>query len=204
MMYYRYGGFRFDDYNTSWIGMAILILFAFLSIVLRLSFLFVAFPTMYVLFWGWTILDQNCEKFMLTEDAIITVKHGKKQMRYLPSELSIVVSYVDICPPFSRNVSVGNKTHILKDRYAVSILKNTPLTTILGDLHQIPISKYTTSTIQAVFDDHRYIYCFVCTDFTLIESIMHNRECLVIVPRSLQEKVPIQSASGALYIDAGY
>lgn len=203
MMYPRYGAFRLSDYHTSWLGMGILSIFAVLSALLKLPLFLVAFPLAYMLFWGWTIFDQNSEKFVLTDDVIVTNKYGKQQRIHLPSELTLLVSYADICPPLSRHVSIGNKTHILKGRYAISILREMPLNAVLSALHQIPVQKYTTSTIQTVFDGYRYIYCFVC-DIASIERVMKNRQCLVIVPESLQEEVSIQSTSATTYIDWGY
>ena len=203
MEHRRYGEFRFNDYCASWIGIAALLIFAVVSLALKLHFLLAVFPSLYAIIWIWTVLAPNIEKFSISSEKIIVKKGRKKEEIPIPSKLCLVVSNVDICPPLAIRTPTGNETHILKDKYAVSVLKAMPLEDALMGLHRNNMHKYTTSTIQRNFDDCRYIYCFVC-DRVLLDKLIDNRECQLIIPESLLERVPINRGKVNLHIDVGY
>lgn len=114
-----------------------------------------------------------------------------------------VVSYADICPPLAVRTVVGNQTHILKDKFAVSILKEMPAEVALEILHRNRAQKYTNSNIQTVFDDYRYIYSFVC-DQSLFDELIANRECLLIIPESLIGVISFDQNTINVRIDSGH
>jgi len=97
---------------------------------------------------------------------------------------------------------VGNRTHILKDKYAVSILRETPLDAALDGLHRNGMKKYTSSWVQTVFEGCRYVYGFVC-DQAMLDELIADRPCLLIIPESLSGKIAVCSAAANVYIDAG-
>ena len=199
----RLGKFRFHDYCISWTSIALLLLFSIASIVLELSFLFVIFPSVYAVIWLGVILVPHCEQFTISSDAI-TIFFGKKtQTIRLPSELTLVVSYADVCPPLTMRTAVGNQTHILKDKFAVSILQKMPVEVALETLHRNRVQKYTTSRIRTVFDDYRYIYSFVCNQ-SLFDALIANRKCLLIVPESLSKVISFESSIENVHIDLGH
>lgn len=203
MKNYRYGKFRFRDYCISWFAIALLLFFSIASIILDLSPVFIIFPMAYAVAWLWIILAPHCEQFILCKESII-VFYGKKTHTIdLPSELTLVVSYADICPPLAKRTAVGNQTHILKDKYAISILQKTSLNVALEALHRNYVQKYTTSRIQTIFDDYRYIYSCVCSQ-SLIDALIANRNYVLIIPESLLEVVSIDSSIVNVYIDMGY
>jgi len=115
------------------------------------------------------------------------------------------VSYADVCPPLTINTTYGNPTHILKDKFAVSILQKMPAEDVLEILHQklYLVQKYTTSSIRAVFDDYRYIYSFVCDQF-LLDALIDSKKCLLIVPESLSKVIAFESSVENVYIDSGH
>jgi len=199
----RLGEFRFCDYCVSWIAIALLLLFCISSIVLDLSFLFVIFPTVYAVVWLGVILVPHREQFVMSGDSVTVFSGKKKQTICLPSELTLVLSYADVCPPFAMRTAVGNQTHILKDKFAVSILQKMTVEVALEALHRNRIQKYTTSRIQTVFDDYRYIYSFVCNQ-SLFDELIANRKCLLIIPESLSEVISFDPNIVNVYIDEGY
>ena len=71
MEHRRYGEFRFNDYCASWIGIAALLIFAVVSLALKLHFLLAVFPSLYAIIWIWTILAPNIEKFSISSEKII-------------------------------------------------------------------------------------------------------------------------------------
>ena len=158
---------------------------------------------MYAAIWLGIIVVSNCEQFVISGDSI-TAFLGKKAKTFsLPSELTLVVSYADVCPPFAMRTAVGNQTHILKDKFAISILQKMPVEVALEILHRNRVHKYTTSSIRAVFDDCRYIYSFVCTQY-LFDELIANRKCLLIIPESLLGGISFDPSLVNVHIDTGH
>ena len=203
MEYLRYGSFRFGDYRISWVGIVLLITFSIVSCFFDLPLLFAFFPITYAAVWLWLILAPNRERFSLHND-VITAKRGiNEYIISIPSEVTLVISYTDICPPLAKRKPVGNETHILKDKYSISILHKTPLDITLDCLHKNHLHKYTTSTIQTVFEGHRFVYSFVY-DRPLLDTLLKGKNYSLIIPESLLEKVPITLNPAHTYIDIGY
>lgn len=203
MKYRRYGKFRFNDYCFSWTGIITLLLFTIFSVILDLSFLFIVFPMICAIIWLLAILLPNCERFSISEDSLLIRKRGKEQKITIPAELTFIISYADICPPLTIRTPIGNQTHILKNKYAISIFEKMPLDFALKCLHKNYIRKYTTSTIKISFDEYRYIYSFVC-EYEILNKLLENRNYLLIIPESLSKRYPLIEKIANCYIDIGY
>ena len=204
MKYYRYGKFRFSDHYEYWF---IIVFFLFLSlscILLDLSLVLTAFPLILAAVLLWSILSPQCEQFVLCNNAISVLRGKKTHTIHLPPELTLVVSYADICSPFAIPTAPIKKIPILRDKFAVSILQKMPVDTVLERLHRIYIEKYkyTTSSIQVSFDDYRYIYCFVCNQ-SLLDELITNHKCLLIIPESLLGVVSVDPNTADVYVDKG-
>ena len=199
----RFGDFRFCDYCVSWISIVVLLLFSIACLVLKLSFLFAIFPFVYAVIWLVSILIPHREQFAINNDTITTFVGKRRQTICIPSELTLIISYADICPPLAVRTAYGNETHILKDKFAVSILQKMPKEKALEILHQSRVQMYTTSVIRTAFDDYHYIYSFVCNQ-SLLDELIANRECLLIVPETLSKKISFGSCIDNVYIDQGH
>ena len=199
----RLGKFRFGDYYSSWVSIVILLLFSIVSFMLELPFLYVIFPSLYAIIWIGVILYPHCEQFSISSDSISVFGGRQTKIIHLPAELTLIVSYADVCPPLTILTAFGNQTHILKDKIAVSILKKMPVEVALETLHQNRIQKYTTSSIRTVFDDHRYIYSFVCDHF-LFDALLDSKKCLLIVPESLSKAITFEPNIDNMYIDPAH
>lgn len=199
----RYGKYRFGDYIASWNVIAVFLLFSIAGIALDSPLFFIILPAVYAAIRLWAIIAPQYERFVLHNDSI-TVSVGRhERIISLPSKLTLVVSYADICPPLAIRTAVGKQTHILKDKYAVSILHEMPLNVALEGIHRNSIRRYTSSRIQVVFDDYRYIYSFVCNQ-TLLDELIANRNCLLVVPESLFGIISINKSTVNVYVDKGY
>ena len=199
----RLGNFRVGDYVGSWVSIAILLLFSTACIVLNFSWLFWVLSLVYEIFWIMELLIPHCEQFSINSDSITVFWGRKTKTIYLPEEITLIVSYADVCPPLSVRTAIGNQTHVLKDKFAVSILKKMPIEVTLDTLHRDRIKKYTNSSIRNVFDGYRYIYSFVCNQF-LLDTLIANRKCFVIVPESLSKVISFESNNENMYIDIGH
>ncbi len=199
----RLGKFRFGDYCFSWVTIAVMLLYSTASIVLELSSLFVIIPLVYALIRLVVILVPHCEQFTINGDSISVFRGRQSETIRLPEELTLIVSYADVCPPLTIRTAVGNQTHILKDKFAVSILKKIPLEDTLELLHRNCMRKYTISSIRNAFDEHCIYYSFVCNRF-LLDALISNKKCLLIVPESLSTVIPLESIGENVYIDKGY
>lgn len=199
-MYYRYGKFKFRDVWVSFLVIAIWMFCSVVCIVLKMSLIFSIILMFFALIRCLTILLPYREKFDLLADSIIVYKGKRKKEINIPKEITIIVSYADICPPFAVRTMDGNQTHILKDKYAVSIIENVSIDDALEAVHRAYIQKYTTSTIKSVFPEWRYVYGFVCEQ-QMLDKIISNRKCQIIIPRSLAEKISINPDVVKVYID---
>ena len=202
MKFFRYGKFSFADYWGSWISIIILLAYSVCCIVLHLSLIFVFFSLVYAFIWLIKILMTINESFMIVDNDIIISKIGKAQKIPIPSELTLIISYADVCPPLAIRTATGKQTHILKDKFAISILTKMPLDITLETLHKNRIEEYTNSIIQTTFNDYRYIYSFVFNQF-LLDSLICNRDCILILPQSLVEKITVDLnyTNTIVYID---
>lgn len=195
----RYGKFRFSDYWISWIGIMIMTLFSVLFLILDPSIISV-FPMACAAVWLWSIVWPHCEQFIFSNDSITVFKGKKKFDINLPPEVTIVVSRADIAPLFSVRTATREQTHVLSDKYAVSILQKMPTETVLESLHRNHLRTYSMSTIRNSFDDTRFIYSFACNQ-SLLNRILENRKCSMIIPQSLLEEISINTSVVDVYID---
>jgi len=198
--YSRYGKFRFSDYYLSWVAIVFFVLFSIVFIVFDFNPFFAIFSIGYAWLWLWRILEPQREKFMIQKDKITVFKGKRISTIELPIELILVISYADVSPPFAIRTAVGNPTHILKDKISVSILKKIPVDSVINALHQNYIQKQTMSRIQAVFDDFRYVYSFVCNQ-DILNQLFVSRKCSLIIPKSLKELISFDSNIVDVYID---
>lgn len=201
MKIYRRGKFRFKDYTLDWLAIALLLVFSITSLILDLSLLFSIFPMVYAAMWLWQIFVSGYERFIINHNSITVLRGRKHYTINIPSELTLVVSHVDICPPLAFHTAVGARTHILEDRFAISILRELPLDTAIEILHRNNVRKCTTSSIRVAVDDYHFVYSFLC-DQTLFDKLTLNRKCLLIIPESLLNAIPVDPGTIDVYVDS--
>ena len=196
----RYGQFNPKDYTASFIGIAILFLFAILSCILRLSFLFIIFPVLYAVIWVLSIYIPYRDEFII-DGKVITAISGKNSRKIVvPNDAIFIVSYADTCPPFATRTAIGNQTHILKNKYAVSILRDITKDETLKILHGTNVKKWTTSLIQNVFGEYVCLYSFVCEQ-NLPYELISNSTSILIIPAELLQNMSINTQNMNVYID---
>lgn len=187
-MYKRYGDFRASDYTGSWAVMGVMILFVMVSLSFTYPIGYYIIPVIYLFALFYSIWNPNREWFEIN-DSIIHVKKGKKEKEiWIPEDISIIISPVDICPPLAVRTASGNQTHILKGRYAISILTKMNMEEMIERVHRGQLKKYTTSTIKMSFEEYRYIYSFVCND-NLLEKILSGRSANILIPKTMYSEI---------------
>jgi DNA-binding cell septation regulator SpoVG len=197
----RYGKFNYSDYIESWI--AVLCLIVFTIIWFFNNFYLYALITLgYSIALLIAVIAPNQERFIMCKHQIRVIRWKKEHFISLPSELTVVISYVDICPPLAKKTAVGNTTHVLKDKYAVTLLQKLPPEEVLIRLHSTYVKHYTTSMMTDLFNS-MFIYSFVCDDL-LLRNILTDHCCTVIVPDSLMEQVHIDYTCASVHIDNGH
>ncbi len=202
MEHWRYGKFRFRDYISSLFAIAFMLVLVVIGFLTSTRFTLLIGPLAFLVIMVWSLYIPNRERFSISGDIITTIQGRKKRGIVIPHEPTLVVSYADVCLQFAKGINCGNQTHLLKGRYAVSILRNMPLETALKQLHQKYMRKYTNSTIEAVFDDYQYVYSFVCNQ-ELLQLVTH-RSCQIIIPETLLHQLLIDSSQANIFIDTGY
>ncbi len=113
------------------------------------------------------------------------------------------MSYADIGTLLSKRLGAPNESYRLKNKYAVSILQKMELEDVLTRLHGKYATRYSSESIEASFYSWHFCYSFVC-DQDLLDKLLQDRQCLLIIPESLKEKVTFSSEIENLYIDKGY
>ena len=200
-MYKRYGEFRIGDYKTSWMVLGLMIIFIVACFLLQLPVVYMVVPILYSVALINSIWNPNREYFKLI-NGIIYVKKGKKEKEIkIPKEISLIISPVDICPPLTVRTAVGNKTHILKGKYAVSVLMRMDMEEIIEKAHIGYIKKYTTSTIRNAFEEYKYVYSFVC-DNVLLNQLLRERKANILIPKSIFDKMFLENKDLEIFIDS--
>ena len=197
----RYGKFKFSDYCASYFAVLVLLAFSAFGWILEAPIILVLLSSAFVLIWTWTIYSPHREQFVIKDDSIETFIGKKTKTIPLPSSLTLVISYADIAPPLTRRTAIGNTTHILKDKIAVSVLQDMETEYVLNKLHQNHVKTYTQSMIKADFDGYGFIYSFVYYQ-EAFNKIIEGRKCSIIIPEPLKEKVIINSSNVDVYIDS--
>ena len=203
MKKYRYGEFKIRDCYIPFLIATICLITAFLGFILDvihvlmpLAFACALIAIIHII----TILISYKEQFILNTDHVVSIKGRKVKKIDIPFEATLVISYADICPPLAKRNFYSNNTHIIKDRYAVTILRKMPTDNVLADLHKNRVKMYTTSMLASIFAGYRYIYCFVC-DQDDLEHLITNRKCSLIIPESLLHNVNADFQSCDVCID---
>lgn len=203
MEYHRYGKFSFSDYIGAWFAIFFLLALVVGGLIMHIPLYLLIWPLIFSTMMAWSIYKPNHERFYISGD-IIAIKRGSKTQEItIPNEPTLIVSYADLCPPLAMRTSYGNETYMLKGKYAISILQKMPLETVLERLHPKYARKYTSSTIEAYFDEYLFIYSFVCNQ-ALLDQLLTNRHCQLIIPESLLERVTINHSEVNVHIDTGY
>lgn len=201
--YSRYGSFRFNDFYSSWLGISILLIFTICGIFFGSDIILIVFPTVYAIVWLLVVLLPFREQFEIKEDSITVIRGRRKHSIYIPSKITIIVSDVDICPPFAVRTAFRSNTHVLKNRYSITILKYTELKETIETLHRNSVQYYTSRMVKYLFSGYKFIYSFVCNQ-SLLESVISNRESLIIIPKAYANEVYIDTnkyTKAVVYID---
>ena len=163
MKYRRYGKFHLRDYASAWFAIVFLFVLLVVGFLTDTQFYLLIWPLLLIMHMAWSIYKPNSECFLISGDTITIMQGRRKQKVSIPSELTLVVSYADVCHPLAKRISDGNPNYILKGRYAISILQKMPLETALARLHRNYTRKYSNSTVEACFDYlNRFIFSVFC------------------------------------------
>lgn len=204
MKYRRYGKFRFCDYTSAWLVIVFLFVLVVVGFLTDTQFYLLIWPLLLLMIMAWSIYKPNSERFLISGDTITIMQGRKKHKVSIPSEPTLVVSYADVCLPFARHIGCyGNQTYMLKDRYAISILRCIPPETVLDRLHQDYASKYTNTTIEMCFDEHLYVYSFVGNQ-EILDKLISRDNSQIIIPETLLRQIAIDLHQINVHVDVGY
>ncbi len=199
-MYKRFGRFRFLDFGISWLVIAVFLMFSVASLMLKLPLFVVILPAVCAVVRTLALVLRLCERFTISGTEIHTFSAWREQTIPLPDALTLILSPADLCPPFAVKTAVNHASHMLKGQYAVSVLRYTPAESVLKRLHQNGTTQYTSSMVQAAFDEHQFLYSFV-TDADLLHKLLDGRNCCIVIPRTLMSQFPTIREGTALVID---
>lgn len=206
----RYGKLSFSDHFTMAIGSIILCIIASGSLILRFLNISTT-PYMYgigiiivCVFWNMAILIPYSERFEIRNDKIISQILFRTAKIDIPDNISIVISYLDNCPHLARRSAahISQQVFIPEGKYMVSILKQISTPDLLEKLHRPFVNPYTNSTVMDSFCG-QFIYSFIW-DHALLDRVMQNRNCNIVIPKSLSNRLVVSASNAEIIIDDGY
>ena len=202
MPHRRYGKFCFRDYYPTWFGIIFLSAMIIAAFCLDISPVLSGYAGILIIIMLWSVFAPHQERFSISGSHITAMKRKKTCQIDIPERITVVVSYADICPPLTKRAVVGNTTHILKDKYAITLLERITMEDALEHLHRDHMYEYTTNMMEDLFGC-KYLYHFVGNQ-ELFDYVCRNRDCIVIIPESLADKIFTNDLMMDTYIDIGY
>ena len=137
-----------------------------------------------------SVLHRTREQFLITDEEIIVYNERKKRIIPLPKQMVVIVSYAEIISSLESNSIYIDKTFVLKNRFAITILQSITKDETIELLKKSLIKEHTTRTLENVFYGYRYVYSFVFDDF-LLDKLIANKNAEILVSQSLFDKVKI-------------
>ena len=196
MEFNRYGKLYWKDYKFTLASIGGFVLLAIVNLALSLPLLYSIFPLAFAIIWTILIVRPHMERFTVC-DHFILVRQGKHTHEIpLPPNIIVVFSQADIRDTFSV------QSYLLRNKYAISLLRNNSLEDILQILHANRVKKYTNSSIEAA-STHSLIYSFVYNEYAFTQILKHGVS-KVIIPESLVNQIDLSSFGCSVFIDEGF
>lgn len=209
-MYKRYGVFRITDYRNQCfeliaIGTALAIyVMCMLVLPLDRMLLICLLPAVIrVIATAYFIWNSSRECFDIVDDTIIVQKGKMKYLKKIPEELTLIISYADVCESgYVIPMGMPEKwmPYAMEGKYGLSIFKSMDMKEVIKRVHSHDIGRDTMNTIKAAFEEHQFIYSFVYEE-ALLKEIARNRKVNLLMPKSLLDEVQINLQIGTIYID---
>ena len=195
--------FHFSDYISVWIVCIFLIAIVVFGALMNMRFYLLVATVLLIVALLWSVCKPNSECFVISSDKV-TIINGKKQRSVcIPYNPIIVISYADVCSPFQKHICSGNQSYMLRGRYAITILNDIPLNSLLDLMHQSYVRKYTNSLLQSRLDEHIYIYSFVGNQ-ELLDVFLAKEGARIIIPETLLNQISTGSKKTNVIVDVGY
>ena len=204
MVYRRYGKFRIKDFKHIGTIMLIYALFAAAGTLFKISLELVLIPLIGVLALLLYAAYLAFEKIALYENKIVIKNLLGKRELILPNELVMILSYADMSAPFTTHYAYGDSSiSVLPGKYAITLLSNMPIETVVSQLHDGNlISRHTATSVKLSFKRSDFIYSFVCDQHAL--NTLLDKKGVIVVPESLLNIFDIKGRSMSVYVDEGY
>lgn len=200
MKYSRYGKIRFKHYWYECFIVLVCLMFAIFGFIEK--FKLGSFGIGLVIFLMINILIPYREKFLLNQDAVIVYKKRKIKSINLPSKITVIISYADVCNDLDKRDMSYNSTKLLKGEWAVSLLEDVSVEEVTKRLHRKGAWRYTNCWVEELLKQH-FIYNFVCNQ-SMLEEVLTNRNFTLIIPETLLPVIDITKLRGEIYIDKGF
>lgn len=196
MEFNRYGKLYWKDYKYTFVSICGFILLAIVCFAIELAFSYGFFVIVFAIMWTILIVHPYRERFTVC-DHFILVRQGKHTHEIpLPPNIIVVFSQADIRDTFSV------QSYLLRNKYAISLLRNNSLEDILQILHANRAKKYTNSSIEAA-STHSLIYSFVYNEYAFTQILKHGVS-KVIIPESLVNQIDLSAFGCSVFIDEGF
>ena len=205
MKHYRYGKFRFWDFTGSWFAILVYLTLAVGVLTLDIAPFLLIVPVLGMTIRLWTIISKLTELFSVIDGTILVTKGLRNDEIKIPDKCTIVLSAVDVCPsPLVARTAMGYQTHILKGKWAATILRPADVEMVLEELHRGYAKQYTTCMIEQRFYGHNHVYSFVCDEALLFE-IRKTTKAVIVVSEAISKYLSTELVEAPdVFLDVGH
>lgn len=147
-------------------------------------------------------LIQYREKFLINKDTFVVYKKRRIKSINLPSKMTVVISYADMCTDLAKRVTLYNSTYMLKGEWAISLLEDVFVEKVIERLHGKGAWRYTNCWVEELLKQH-FIYSFVCNQ-SMLEEVLSDKNFTLIIPETLLHMIDTKKLRGEIYIDKGF
>lgn len=188
MMYLRYGKVNLKNHFSTLLyvlvafamGVGALCCNLFLEVSINIVLKFCILISILILYIFISMLLPYTEKFNI-ENNVFHIKTLTSHYQIeLPNKIILLITEAGV------NEATSYQTTVIKNQYAISILRDMPLSIILELLHEKhrPHYGYSNTIFENGYEYSRYfIYSFVLNQ-ELLDKILNCADCLVIIPES--------------------
>ena len=202
MKYTRYGKIKLKNHLSNCFFDLFFLLFGMIGIVNEISIICgIIFVSIAMFDMIHTLLPYK-EKFLVNQDTIFVYKNRKIKSLKIPSKVIVVISYADMCTDLAKRVTLYNSTYMLKDDFAISLLKDISVEKVVKRLPDNRAWRYTNCWVEHLLNQN-FVYSFVCNQ-SMLEEVLQNKNYSLILPETLLHKIDTKKLKGDIFIDKGF
>jgi len=186
----------FQNFGADLIGLTCLLCMSVAGLFLRIGALRCILCGIVCVCCLLSIFLPHSERFTIQRNSIRTYRLGYASEIEMPRSCTLILSDAGLGVPFSI------QSYRLKDRYAISILRDISQERILQILHANRAQNYTNATIERDFPAY-FVYSCVY-DRDILARLLEQGAARIIVPAKLADRFDLSMSKCEILADQGW